>query len=143
MAGTTEHHPTTPDSPGSTLDFGGLRFDVSFRDVGATLRVSGQTDGEWTEMLRFDDFVDKPHYHVPSAGPSIPFDRSLGDPMPWYVSQVRDHLAEWLERAGFASVLPQIDLAAVSANSDRLTQAMTDCVPAGYVRVDGVGLQRR
>ena len=44
------------------LEFGGLRFDVSFRNVGATLRVNGRANGVWTEMLRFDDFVDDPTF---------------------------------------------------------------------------------
>jgi hypothetical protein len=142
MTGTTHHQPPGTHASRTTLEFGGLRFDVSFREVGATLRVLGKPEDEWTEMLRFDDFIDQPHFHVPSSGPSIPFDRSLGEAMPWYVSQVRDHLAEWLERAGFESVLSSIDLDEVSANAGELTRAMIECVPAGYVRVAGVGLQR-
>jgi hypothetical protein len=127
----------------TTLEFGGLRFDVSFREVGATLRIDGRIEGTWTEMLRFDDFVDVPHFHAPADGEAIPFDRaSLGEPLAWYVAQVRDHLPEWLEKAGFGDVLPTIDVDAVSRNADRLTEAMTACVPAGFLRVPGVGLQR-
>jgi hypothetical protein len=49
------------------LEFGGLRFDVAFRAIGgATLRVDGQVDSEWKELLRFDDFIDVPHYHAPA-----------------------------------------------------------------------------
>ena len=99
-------------------------------------------DGEWIELLRFDDFVDQPHFHVPSSGPSIAFDRSLGEPLTWYVAQIRDHLAEWLEQAGFAGVVAVVDLDEVSANSHRLTLAMEACVPDGCARVPGVGLQR-
>jgi hypothetical protein len=97
----------------------------------------------WTEMLRFDDFVDEPHFHAPASGDQIPFDReSQGEPLAWYVAQIRDHLAEWLERAGFGDVLPGVDLDAVSRGSAQLTEAMRACVPAGYVRVPGFGLQR-
>jgi hypothetical protein len=124
------------------LEFGGLRFGVSLRPPGATLRVSGRVGDEWTEMLRFDDFVDQPHFHVPSSGPSIAFDRSLGDPLAWYVAQIHDHLAEWLEQAGFAAVVDTVDLDAVTRNADRLTRAMEDLVPDGCARVAGVGLQR-
>jgi hypothetical protein len=127
----------------TTLEFGGLRFNVSFREVGATLRVDGRVDGAWTEMLRFDDFVDIPHFHAPADGDVIPFDRaSLGEPLAWYVSQIRDHLPEWLENAGFGDVLPSIDVKAVSLNADRLIGAMNACVPAGFLRVPGIGLQR-
>jgi hypothetical protein len=127
----------------TTLEFGGLRFDVSFREVGATLRVDGCIKDKWTEMLRFDDFVDTPHFHAPADGEAIIFDRaSLGEPLEWYVAQIRDHLPEWLEKAGFDDVLPTIDLEAVSLNADRLTEAMTACVPTGFLRVPGIGLQR-
>jgi hypothetical protein len=128
--------------PGSEFQFGGLTFDVSLRDGGATLRVIGTANGNSTEMLRFDDFVDSPHFHAPSSDPQIPFDRALGDPMVWYVAQVRDHLGEWLERAGFSQVLPSVDLAAIAAHADELERAMQVCVPAGCTRVPGVGLQR-
>ena len=124
------------------LEFGGLRFGVSLRAPGATLRVSGRVDGEWTEMLRFDDFVDQPHFHVPSSGPSIAFDRATGDPLAWYVAQVRDHLAELVEQAGFTSVLATVDLDEVAKGADRLTEAMEARVPDGCARVPGVGLQR-
>jgi hypothetical protein len=124
------------------IEIGGLRFDVSFRGPGATLRVLGPVDGEWTELLRFDDFVEQPHFHAPAAGPSIPFDRSLGEPLDWYVSQIRDHLAEWLGRSGFESVVPSLDLSQISERVDEVTQAMIACVPDGYERVTGRGLQR-
>jgi hypothetical protein len=137
------------DVPGSgsagstTLEFGGLRFNVSFRDAGATLRVDGLVDGAWTEMLRFDDFVDMPHFHAPADGDPIPFDRAtLGEPLAWYVAQIRDHLPEWLEKAGFGEVLPSIDVEMISLSSERLIEAMNACVPAGFLRVPGVGLQR-
>ena len=47
-----------------------------FRAVaGATLRVDGIVDGEWKEMLRFDDFIEKPHYHAPASDHQVDFDR--------------------------------------------------------------------
>jgi len=122
-------------------EFGGLRFDVSFRAPGATLRVLGKADSHWAEILRFDDFVEGPHFHAPAAARTL-FDRSLGEPLAWYVAQVRDHLPEWLERAGFGSLITTIDFDEVSRNAHVLEEAMIDCVPEGYVRVPGVGLQR-
>jgi hypothetical protein len=124
-------------------EVGGLRFSVSFRGPGATLRVFGDTAGVRTELLRFDDFVEGPHYHVPAAGDPIQYDRAtLGEPLDWIVTQVRDHLAELLTAAGFTDVLAGVDVGAVAASAERIRKAMVDCVPAGYVRVDGVGLQR-
>jgi hypothetical protein len=125
------------------LEFGGLRFDVSFTgEFGATMRVYGMVGDQWKEMLRFDDFVDGPHYHAPADGPQINFDRALGVPLDWYIAQIRDDLPEWLTRSGFADVVPTIDVQAVAANVDKVEEAMSACMPPGFCRVPGVGLQR-
>ena len=99
------------------LEFGGLRFDVAFRAIGgATLRVDGKVDNEWKELLRFDDFIDVPHYHAPADAEQINFDRAtLGEPLAWYIAQIRDHLPEWLEKSGFADVVPAVDMDEVVA----------------------------
>jgi hypothetical protein len=133
--------PETPDS--EQLAFGGLRFDVAFRNnIGATLRVEGQVFGKWKELLRFDDFVGVPHFHAPADADQIDFDRANGDPLEWYLSQIGDHLAEWLARAGYADVTPGLDLEEITANIGALRDAMVRCVPSGFERVPGVGLQR-
>ncbi len=137
----TSDIPTEQESP-TLLELGGLRFEVSLRSAGATLRVLGPFEEQWVEMLRFDDFVVDPHFHAPSSGPSIRFDDSLGEPLSWFVAQVRDHMGEWLERSGFGSVLDAVDLDQVSRNSQLVADAMTARVPEGYVRVRGVGLRR-
>ena len=125
------------------FEFGGLRFDVSFRGPGVTTRVDGEVNGTWQELLRFDDFVGSPHFHAPASGPPIPFDREAhGDPMEWFVAQIRDHLPEWLTRAGFGDVVPAIDPAAIAAHIDQISEAMRACLPEGFTRVPGIGLQR-
>lgn len=131
------------ESRAAELDAGGLRFAVSFREVGATLRVLGPTDDGRQELVRFDDFVGSPHYHLPASGPAIAFDvASKGEPLEWIVGQLRDHLAELLTEAGFANLLPRIDPAAVTAQAPAIRQMLIDCVPEGYVRVPGAALQR-
>jgi hypothetical protein len=133
------------DDAGLTeLDLGGLQFAASFRaPAGATLRVSGRVDGVQTELLRFDDFIDGPHYHFPSDADPVGFDQAaLGEPLDWLVTQIRDHLGPLLTDAGFADMVPDLDLSAVTANAERIRKLMTDCLPEGYVRVPGVGLQR-
>jgi hypothetical protein len=126
-------------------DCGGLHFSVSFREAagGATLRVSGDVDGARTELLRFDDFVDAPHYHAPAEHDAVMFDRAaLGEPLDWFVAQLRDHLPELLTTAGYSEVLRAVDVKAVADGAETVRRAMIDVVPAGYVRVPGVGLQR-
>jgi hypothetical protein len=131
------------DQTATERDIGGLRFAVSFRGgAGATLRVYGPAGGAPKELIRFDDFVDEPHYHVPADGPPIGFDRALGEPLDWFVAQLRDHLGDMLMTAGFADVLGFVDLGAVAADAGTIRKMMEACVPAGYVRAPGVGLQR-
>lgn len=135
-------HPEATDR--RVVDCGGLRFEATFRaPAGATLRVFGRVDGGIAEMLRFDDFVEGPHYHIPAAADPTPFDQSLlGEPLTWIISQLRDHLAELLEEAGFARVLSDVDLDDVREHAQDIRRAMEGCVPAGYVRVPGIGLRR-
>jgi hypothetical protein len=144
MTDQTTERPPPPHPSGAVLAYGGLEFDVTFRaPSGATLRVLGDVDGRPTELLRFDDFVDGPHYHVPADGPSLAFDRQeLGVPLDWFMDQLRDHLEQLLTRAGFAAVVAHLDLQAVAQHVDDIKGAMEDCVPEGFVRVPGVGLER-
>ena len=122
---------------------GGLQFEATFRaPAGATLRVFADVDGHVTEVLRFDDFIEGPHYHVPAAGDLRPFDSAaLGEPLNWFISQLRDHLGELLTEAGFVGLLPRVDLGAVANRAEEIRKAMEACVPDGYVRVPGVGLR--
>jgi hypothetical protein len=132
------------ESPPAEWEAGGLRFAVSFREpAGATFLMSGPVGGAPRELVRFDDFVDSPHYHVPGDADPIPFDRAtLGEPLDWLVHQIRDHLDELLTTGGCASVLPQLDPTTFATSAERVRAAMIACVPTGYVRVPGVGLQR-
>jgi hypothetical protein len=124
------------------VDLGGLRFAVSFRgEVGATLRVLGNVDNGWKELLRFDDFVEAPHYHVPADASATMFDRALGDPLEWYLAQLRDNLTELLDRGGFHAIAETIDARAIAAGVDQLRDAVAECVPDTFVRVPGVGLR--
>jgi hypothetical protein len=142
---------TMPESAAATeeqhIEIGGLRFGISFREVGsvpgATLRVEGPVDHRWTEVLRFDDFVEMPHFHAPADGGAIMFDPANGEPLEWYLTQISDHLEHWLTEAGHPEMVQTVDLHAVAANVDELRRAMHDCVPPGFERVPGVGLQRR
>ena len=93
-------------------------------------------------VVPLDDFVEEPITTPPAAGDPTPFDRAaLGEPLAWLVWPLRDHLAELLADAGFARVVADLDLQAISDHAEDIRTAMQDCVPDGYVRVPGVGLQ--
>ena len=125
-------------------DIGGLRFSVSFRaPAGVTLRVSAELENGRQEVLRFDDFVEKPHYHVPSSADATIIDpKEVGAPLDFYIAQIRDNLRGLLVQGGFPQLAEAVDLAAVTRDVDLVRQSMIDIVPDGYVRVPGVGLQR-
>lgn len=125
-------------------DVGGLRATVTFRaPQGATLRLFGPVDGSWEELLRFDDFVDGPHFHAPASADPVVMDRELlGDPLEWFLAALKDHSEVLLVTAGYGALLPKLDLAALSGDTDHIRDAMTECLPDGYQRVPGKGLQR-
>ena len=124
------------------FEFGGLRFVVSENDYGANLAVFGDVGKGLVELIRFQDYVDDPHYHAPVGG-WYAFDRAaLGEPLAWWITQLRDHLSSWLEESGFADVIPTIDLDEVRANVEALNEAMIECVPDSFARVPGVGIRR-
>jgi hypothetical protein len=126
------------------VDVGGLRFSATFRaPAGATLRVSRDVAGRREELLRFDDFVEQPHYHVPAAGDAIMVDTTRdGAALDFYLDRIGNHLGELLEQGGFGDIVPTLDLQAVTRNIGQVRDAMVDVVPAGYSRVPGVGLRR-
>ena len=56
----------------SQLDVGGLRFvacrrEVDVIDGGITLYVRSALPGDDRELLRFDLFRNRPHYHAPAS----------------------------------------------------------------------------
>jgi hypothetical protein len=129
------------------FELGGLHFEVSFRDfpgdAGATCRVFGEADGLRRELLRFDDFVANPHYHVPADGEARLLDRTVvGAPLDWCVAQLTGDFGSILRDAGLVEFAPTVDQESLRAGIGELRRAMEDCLPEGFVRVDGIGLQR-
>jgi hypothetical protein len=123
-------------------ELGGLRFIVSSNDYGANLAVFGDLGKGWVELIRFQDYVDDPHYHAPVGGWNA-FDRNTnGEPLAWWLDQLRDDLAGWLVESGFADRLADIDVDEVRRNLARVEQAMIDCLPASYARIPGHGVKR-
>ena len=107
------------DAPGLT---------TGLDDRGVALHVCGEQDGEWREFLRFDCFVEDPHYHYVSwrakANEMIHLDPVAdGDPLAWALERIRTRLPQMLERAGAGDVAARIDFAALEEALPRVTQA--------------------
>ena len=117
-----------------SIDLGGLRFGVYYTlaaaERGPTIRVYGDVDGEETELLRFDSFEVTPHYHAPASGPQTVLDVSKeGDALQWSLTQVREHLPEWLDKAGFGQVAERVDRDALAEGWERIRDAAVASFP--------------
>ncbi len=89
-------------------------------DRGVALHVFATQDGERREFLRFDCFVEDPHYHYVSwrdrTNDMIHLDPVAdGDPLAWALERIRTRLPQMLARAGAADVAETIDPARLEA----------------------------
>src|SRR5215470_17871015 len=81
-------------------------------DQGVCIQVVGPVEGQETELLRFDCFDNRPHYHYGPANQNvrIMLDPTVaGHPLGWTMAQLRSTLPAMLARAGYATLAVQID----------------------------------
>jgi hypothetical protein len=81
-------------------------------DQGVCLQVVGNVEGKETELLRFDCFDNRPHYHYGPANKNvrIMLDPTVaGNPIGWTMAQLRSKLPAMLARAGYETLALQID----------------------------------
>lgn len=126
------------------LEFGGLRLEVYYTEnFGDSTRVFGRVSDTWTEMLRFDDFVDTPHYHAPADNPEqIDLDvNEVGEPLEFYLHLLAEDLPSVLSQIGFDSVLSSIDIEEIRKHLGVVRAAMNSVLVEGFSRVPGASLQ--
>jgi len=104
-------------------------------DRGVSIHVFGRQDGEDRELVRFDCFLEDPHYHYISwrdhSNEMIHVDPvALGDPVEFALDCIERRLPALLTRAGASDVAAEIDepavreiLPAVRAEAARLRAA--------------------
>jgi hypothetical protein len=102
--------------------------DLHFDDCGVSLHVLGENGGTLREWLRFDCFVEDPHYHYVSwdepANEVLHLDPIAdGDPLGWALERVRTRLPRMLERAGAHDLAAQVDATALEAVLPRVAEA--------------------
>jgi hypothetical protein len=81
-------------------------------DQGVCLQVVGNVEGKETELLRFDCFDNRPHYHYGPENKNvrIMLDPTVtGNPLGWTMAQLRSKLPAMLARAGYEALALQID----------------------------------
>jgi hypothetical protein len=126
------------------LEFGGLRLEVYYTpNFGASTRVKGIVDDEWEEMLRFDDFVDTPHFHAPADNPvQIDLDPAeAGEPATYYLNILAHRLPEILPTIGYGGLLETLDLDEIQRHLPVVRAAMDTVLIPGFFRISGTCLQ--
>lgn len=112
------------------LALGGLRFVACRREIegidgGVTLIVrgpAGAEEGDDRDLIRFDFFRTRPHFHVPAenqAETRIDGARH-GDGFEWGVAQITSRMKALIEEAGFERLAPGIDETALAGAMPRL-----------------------
>jgi hypothetical protein len=111
------------------LDLGGLRFVACRREIkgidgGVTFYVRGAVDGAERDLIRFDFFRRRPHFHVPAENQSeTAIDvEQFGDGFEWGLDQVSTRMKALLEEAGFADLGEKIDPAVLAESKPRLRE---------------------
>ena len=118
------------------IDLGGLHFEVYYIDAGEeygpVIRVFGEVEGKRVETVRFQAFHKEPHYHLSPQGPQIDMTvEEAKDALGWIMTQVREHLPQWLEKAGYAEVAKGVDAAALRLGWTQVRDAALASVPQG------------
>jgi hypothetical protein len=116
---------------GSTkIEAGAVTFALQYRalmpDQGVSLQVVGDVDSKETELLRFDCFDQRPHYHYDPDHKNERYDMdktTAGNPISWTLKQLRTRLPEMLTHAGFEEVAKKLDCDMVLKKLDQVEEA--------------------
>lgn len=100
----------------------------NLEDSGVSLHVFGRLHGVEREYLRFDCFVEEPHYHyvdwARQSNEVLHIDPvAAGDPLTWALERVRYRLPQMLVRAGAGEVAENIDHRQLEAVMPRVMEA--------------------
>ncbi|MAG33879.1 MAG: hypothetical protein CL908_23610 [Deltaproteobacteria bacterium] len=115
------------------LRVGGLRLVACRREVGeldggVSLYVFGDLPGDDRELLRFDFFRTRPHYHAPAENRTdtvIEVDAHL-DSASWGIEALTRRAPELLREGGFDEIAERLDGAALESAGDALRELLMD-----------------
>lgn len=109
------------------LVLGGLKFiacrrEVDVIDGGITLYVWSAPPEDQSELLRFDFFRNRPHYHSPADNQAeVAIDRAgHTDAEAWGIKALTQNAAELVSHAGFDRVAAGLDLDVLSSAGPEL-----------------------
>lgn len=120
-------------SPDAEVSIGGLRLVACRREVGnidggITVYVWGAPSdkGEEVEILRFDLFRNRPHYHAPAdKQEESVIDASAGDSVAWGINALTTVAPAFAREAKFPEIAERLDLVALAGAGPAL-QALFD-----------------
>jgi hypothetical protein len=129
-----------------TIGVGGLRFNVRYRqgnDRGPSLRIYGDVEGKPVQLLRFDCFEQRPHFHYDPEGKNnqLRMDKTkVTDPIAWSMDYLRGNVASLVRIAGYGELAAQLDEGALTAALPTVEKALRDSIPAALPRLEASGL---
>ena len=113
----------------AVIEAGAVCFALQYRalmaDQGVCLQVVGMVDDEKKELLRFDCFDQRPHYHYDPAGMNARFDidkTTAGNSITWSIKQLKKRLPEMLQHAGYEDIAKQLDCDLVTEKLDQVQE---------------------
>jgi hypothetical protein len=117
MSNPCERRPMMEHVPAGNVEFR-IETRESGEDGGPSIQVRTADGGEDVQLLRFDCFRTRPHYHYAPglSGPEYDMDPTLlGDSLEWAISQIRANLGAMVDRAGYPTVATGLDRSAIAA----------------------------
>ncbi len=110
------------------FESGGIQVIVEARrsgggDWGATLRIFGNESGKRVEALRFDCFMNKPHFHYAPGPNSENHDidkNQTPNALTWVLGKLKTELPAMIQHAGYHEIARTVDQAAVVKDLVRL-----------------------
>ena len=116
----------------AVLETEGLRFEACRREIehvdgGVTLRVFSTGD-DAMELLRFDCFRERPHYHAPGENQAETAIRATSETAArdWVFDALATRLPDLLDEAGAADRASTIDMGALAGLPARLGALFDD-----------------
>lgn len=117
---------------GMVIEAGGVRIEVEYRkqasDAGLSFQVYGPDGDEDSEILRFDCFERRPHYHLikdSGMGKIERLSKEIApDPVRWTLERLKRDLAPLLWKAGHRKLSTQIRQRAVARALSKAEKAI-------------------
>ncbi len=101
----------------TVIDAGAVSVALSYRDEimddqGLCVQVYSDVQGKDTEILRFDCFDQKPHYHYGPENFNIRLDMdktTVGNPLGWTINNLRENMTAMVRRAGYDELADSLE----------------------------------